>query len=126
MATYQTTIAEKQLALADRIGLPTVPQLAAIHTRAGVHVATAEFTMPASVAADDLIIDHPLPSHGAWSAIQASCPISNHTRLPSARLPEKLPQSCNNVARLNPFTFQTIHHFSNILYKPLTINKIRR
>ena len=41
MATYQTTIAEKQLALADRIGLPTVPQLAAIHTRAGVHVATA-------------------------------------------------------------------------------------
>lgn len=55
MATYQTTIAEKQLALADRTGLPTVPQLAAIHTRAGVHVATAEFTMPASVAADDLI-----------------------------------------------------------------------
>ena len=41
--------------MADRIGLPTVPQLAAIHTRAGVHVATAEFTMTASVAADDLI-----------------------------------------------------------------------
>ena len=30
MATYQTVIAEKQLALADRTGLPTVPQLAAI------------------------------------------------------------------------------------------------
>ena len=55
MATYQTVIAEKQLALADRTGLPTVPQLAAIHTGAGVHVATAEFTMPASLAADDLI-----------------------------------------------------------------------
>ena len=54
MATYQTVIAEKQLALADRTGLPTVPQLAAIHTGAGVHVATAEFIMPASLAADDL------------------------------------------------------------------------
>ena len=32
MATYQTVIAEKQLALADRTGLPTVPQLAAIPT----------------------------------------------------------------------------------------------
>ena len=49
MATYQTVIAEKQLALADRTGLP------AIHTGAGVHVATAEFIMPASLAADDLI-----------------------------------------------------------------------
>ena len=51
MATLKTNIAEKQIALADRTGLATVPQLAAIHTGAGVHVATAEFTMPASVAA---------------------------------------------------------------------------
>lgn len=55
MATLKTNIAEKQIALADRTGLATVPQLAAIHTGAGVHVATAEFTMPASVAAGDLI-----------------------------------------------------------------------
>lgn len=55
MTTYKTVIAEKQIALADRTGLSTVPQLAAIHTGAGVHVATAEFTMPASMAADDLI-----------------------------------------------------------------------
>lgn len=55
MATHKTVIAEKQIALADRTGLSTVPQLAAIHTRAGVHVATAEFTMPASMAANDLI-----------------------------------------------------------------------
>lgn len=55
MATLKTNIAEKQIALADRTGLATVPQLAAIHTGAGVHVATAEFEMPASVAAGDLI-----------------------------------------------------------------------